>query len=59
MKREALLCCTGIWSWAVLNINRPHTHTHKQTQRCMLEFIQKAAQGNGPDLSFAKVTALL
>lgn len=33
--------------------------THKQTQRCMHEFIQKAAQGDGPDLSFSKVTALL
>lgn len=33
--------------------------THKQTQRCTHEFIQKAAQGDGPDLSFSKVTALL
>lgn len=33
--------------------------THKQTQRCTHEFIQKAAQGNGPDLSFSKVTAPL
>lgn len=28
--------------------------THKQTQRCTHEFIPKAAQGDGPDLSFSK-----
>lgn len=30
------------------------THTHKQTQRCTHEFIQKAAQGDGPDLCLAE-----
>lgn len=56
-ERGAPPCCTDICSLGSVEILIGLTH--KQTQRFTHEFIQKAAQGIGSDLSFSKVTAPL